>query len=156
MLRQAVAGDVPGIHRVRMSVRENRLVSIVITEEDTRKAIEESGRGWVVEVEGQIVGFAVVNVTNNNIWALFLDPDHERKGYGRQLHDGMLKWSWSQGLTHLWLSTEPGTRAQRFYEQAGWKNVGTTEEGEARFEKRNPAGVTGRDVKPGAACGQSK
>ena len=141
MLRQAVAADVPGMHRVRMSVHENRLVSTVITEEDTRKAIEESGRGWVVEVEGQIVGFAIVNITNSNIWALFLDPAHERKGYGRQLHDKMLEWSWSQGLAHLWLSTEPGTRAQRFYEQAGWRNVGKTEKGEVRFEKLSPNNV---------------
>jgi GNAT superfamily N-acetyltransferase len=142
MLRQAVAADVSGMHRVRMSVRENRLVSTVITEADTRKAIEESGRGWVVEVEGQIVGFAIVNITNSNIWALFMDPAHERRGYGRRLHDEMLEWSWSQGLTHLWLSTEPGTRAQRFYEQAGWRNVGNTEKGEVRFEltsnKRQP------------------
>jgi GNAT superfamily N-acetyltransferase len=138
MLRQAVAADVPGMHRVRMSVRENRLVSTVITEEDTRKAIEESGRGWVVEIDGQIVGFAIVNITNSNIWSLFVDPAYECRGYGRLMHDEMLEWSWSQGLKHLWLSTEPGTRAQRFYEKAGWKNVGPTEKGEVRFEKLSP------------------
>ncbi len=92
----------------------------------------------MVEIDGQIVGFAIVNIRSNNIWALFLDPAHERKGYGRQLHDKMLEWSWSQGITQLWLSTEPGTRAQRFYEKAGWKNVGKTEKGEVRFEKLSP------------------
>lgn len=135
MLRQAVASDIHAIHRVRMSVRENRLVSIVITEEDTRKAIEETGRGWVVEVDGSIVGFAIADVTTGSIWALFVDPEHEKRGYGRQLHDEMLNWLWEQGLERIWLTTEPGTRAERFYETAGWRNVGMTGKGEIRFER---------------------
>lgn len=135
MLRQAVRADVPAIHRVRMSVRENKLVSTVITEADTIHAIEVLGRGWVVEVDGEIVAFAIGNAKTGNIWALFVHPDHEARGYGRQLHDTMIDWLWSQGLRHLWLSTEPGTRAQRFYEKAGWLNRGKTDAGEVRFEK---------------------
>lgn len=135
MLRQALAGDVPAIHRVRMSVRENRLVSTVITEADTRRAIEDTGRGWVVEVGGRVVAFAIGDKTNGNIWALFVDPEHERRGYGRRLHDEMLAWLWRQGLKSLWLTTEPGTRAERFYENAGWTRRGMTEKGEIRFEK---------------------
>ena len=146
MLRQAVAADVPAIHRVRMSVRENRLVSTVITEADTRRAIEELGRGWVVEVDGQVVAFAVGNVTTGNIWALFVDPSHERKGYGRRLHDEMINWLWAQGLKHLWLTTEPGTRAEHFYEAAGWKNVGKTERGEVRFEMLSPNNALDSDA----------
>jgi len=139
MLRQAVAADVPGIHRVRMSVRENRLTSTVITEDDIRRAIEDSGRGWVVEIDGQVVAFAVGNRTNGNIWALFVDPGHERRGYGRKLHDEMVAWLWAQGLTQLWLTTEPGTRAERFYERAGWRRAGVTEMGEAASRERRIA-----------------
>lgn len=50
------------MHRVRLAVRENRLTSR-ITEEDYIPAIEETGRGWVVEVDGGVVGFAVGNYT---------------------------------------------------------------------------------------------
>ena len=121
-----------------MSVRENRLVTTVITEADTREAIEETGRGWVVEAEGQVVAFAVGNRTTGNIWALFVDPDHEGRGHGRRLHDEMLRWLWDQGLDALWLTTEPGTRAERFYERAGWRRCGLTETGEVRFEQRKP------------------
>lgn len=135
VLRQAVAADVPAIHRVRMSVRENRLVSTVITEADTRRAIEESGRGWVIDVAGQVVAFAIGNKATGNIWALFVDPEHERRGYGRILHDEMVGWLRAQGLGQLWLSTEPGTRAERFYEKAGWKRAGMTGTGEVRFER---------------------
>lgn len=138
MLRQAVATDVPAIHRVRMSVRENRLVSTVITEADTRRAIEETGRGWVVVDGGDIVAFAIGNSRNGNIWALFVDPEHERRGYGRQLHNEMIAWLASQGVKDLWLTTEPGTRAERFYQRAGWKRIGVAEKGEIRFERTEP------------------
>jgi GNAT superfamily N-acetyltransferase len=136
LLRQAVAWDIRGIQRVRRSVRENRLVSMVITDEDVRAAIEDSGRGWVVVSDGEIVAFAIGNATNGNIWALFVDPDHERRGYGKRLHDTMLDWLWSRRLDFLWLTTEPGTRAQGFYEAAGWRRVGLTDRGEMRYEMR--------------------
>jgi GNAT superfamily N-acetyltransferase len=139
MLRQAVAADIPGIQRVRGSVRENRLVSTVIADEDVRRAIEDTGRGWVVESQGDVVAFAVGDVTSGNIWALFVHPDHERRGFGRRLHDVMVDWLWSRGLDSLWLTTEPGTRAQTFYEAAGWRLVGPTHRGELRYEMQRGA-----------------
>jgi GNAT superfamily N-acetyltransferase len=135
MLRQAVAADIPGIQRVRHSVRENRLVSTTINDEQVREAIELTGRGWVITSAGDVVAFAVGNATNGNIWALFVHPDHERRGYGRLLHDTMVEWLLSQGLARLWLTTEPNTRAQRFYEAAGWQYIGLTQSGELRYER---------------------
>lgn len=135
VLRQAVRADVPGIQRVRHGVRENRLTSCVITDAEVVEAIELTGRGWVVEVDGQVVGFAVGNARTGNIWALFVDPDHEARGHGRRLHDAMLAWLWSQGLRRLWLSTEPETRAQHFYERAGWIHRGPLPGGEILFEQ---------------------
>ena len=48
------AGDVREIQRVRHSVRENRLTSGVISDEEVVVAIERTGKGWVVELEGQL------------------------------------------------------------------------------------------------------
>ena len=135
MLRQAIAADIPSIQRVRHSVRENRLVSTTIRDDQVRDAIELTGRGWVIESAGEVLAFAVGNATNGNIWALFVHPDHERRGYGRLLHDTMVEWLWSQGLARLWLTTEPNTRAQRFYEAAGWQRIGPTQSGELRYER---------------------
>jgi GNAT superfamily N-acetyltransferase len=137
-MRQARISDVAGIQRVRGAVRENRLVSTVISDDDVRDAIERTGRGWVVEVEGEVIAFAIGNAKTGNVWALFVDPAHERRGHGRRLHDAMVAWLWSQGLERLWLTTEPGTRAQRFYEAAGWDLGGTTDRGELRYERRRP------------------
>jgi GNAT superfamily N-acetyltransferase len=139
LLRQAVATDIADIQRVRRLVRENRLVSTVISDEDVLEAIERTGRGWVVEADGEIVAFAIGNATNGNIWALFVDPDHERRGFGRMLHDTMTEWLRSRGVGRLWLTTEPGTRAQKFYESAGWCFAGVTPQGEHRYERDTAA-----------------
>ena len=125
------------MHRVRVAVRENVLVS-AIAEHDYAAAIQETGRGWVVERNDTIVAFAVGNALTGNIWALFVDPLHEARGHGRTLHDVMVTWLFSHGLERLWLSTDPGTRAQRFYESAGWKFVDALASGEVRYELRSP------------------
>lgn len=122
------------MHRVRMSVQENRLVSIQLTEADYVDAIESRGQGWVIEVDGTIVAFAIGDASNGSIWALFVEPAYEGRGFGRQLHDEMVNWLWGRGHERLWLTTDPGTRAQRFYEAAGWQPVGTSARGEVRLE----------------------
>jgi GNAT superfamily N-acetyltransferase len=122
------------MHRVRMAVRENRLTSTVITEADYIAAIEDHGSGWVVEAHGEVVGFAVGDARDGNIWALFVDPGHEGRGHGRRLHDAMIGWLRSRGLVRLWLTTDANTRAQRFYEAAGWQPAGRTKTGALRLE----------------------
>lgn len=135
------------MHRVRLSVRENRLAS-AITEHEYAIAIEETGRGWVVESDGTIVAFAVGNAVTGNIWALFVDPAHERRGHGRALHDVMVEWLFSRGLARLWLGTEPGTRAQRFYAAAGWRFTGVLPNGEAGYELWGPVDSSLRGAEP--------
>ena len=137
------------MHRVRLAVRENRLTSAAINEAHYVPAIEQWGRGWVIERQGQIVAFAVGNAQNGNVWALFVEPAHERRGYGKRLHEAMVEWLWSQGLSRLWLTTEPGTRAQHFYESAGWHSVGEANCGEVQYELLRPySGLEGRMAPP--------
>lgn len=133
-LRQATRADIPGINDVRYAVRENTAPRGIIPDEAVRSQIEDTGRGWVVDVDGKVVGFAIGNATDGNIWALFVHPDHEGRGYGRELHATMVDWLWSRGLATLWLTTGPGTRAQRFYERSGWRVVGPAPKGEIRLE----------------------
>ena len=120
-------------------MRENRLTSSAIREEHYIPAIEETGRGWVIEFDGTVVAFAVGNVESGNVWALFVHPEHEGRGYGRRLHDVMVAWLFSRGHARLWLSTDPNTRAQRFYETAGWRFQGVLPGGEALYELSNPS-----------------
>lgn len=137
-MRQAHGADATAMHRVRMAVVENRLTSVVLSESDYVAALQKGGRGWVIEVAHEIVGFAVGNSRSGNIWALFVAPAHEGNGYGRRLHDAMVAWLWDQRLSNLWLTTEPDTRAERFYRQSGWRCVGAVTGGELRFELQRP------------------
>src|SRR5262245_2411594 len=119
-LRIATRSDIPGMHHVRLAVRENTLSTPGrITEADYIAALENLGRGWVIESDGVIVAFAI-GYASGSIWALFVHPDHEGRGYGKAPHAAMVDWLWSLGLTRLWLTTDPGTRAERFYFSCGW------------------------------------
>jgi GNAT superfamily N-acetyltransferase len=138
LLRQACVSDLPGIWRVRFAVTENTMAPGVITDEEVIEHLHVLGRGWVMEVDGRIVGFSIGNAQTGNIWALFVDPEHQGRGHGKRLHGEMIRWLWSQGLKELWLTTGPGTRAQRFYEMNGWRFVGI-DSGDARYEMQAPA-----------------
>lgn len=143
--RRAIAADVPALQRVRAAVNENRLTSRRIGDDEVRHAIEVGGRGWVAEAAGDVVGFAIVKTegegdrASGRVWALFVDPAHEGRGHGRRLLETLEGWCWARGLPRLGLSTEPGTRAQRFYLRAGWRETGPAAGGEVAFERVAPA-----------------
>jgi GNAT superfamily N-acetyltransferase len=135
IFRVATKADIKGIFVVRYSVRENRLSEFDLVDENVCESyLTERGKGWVCEIDGEIVGFAIADLKENNIWALFLKPECERQGIGRQLHTVMLDWYFSQTQKTVWLGTNPNTRAELFYRKAGWKEVGTHGEGEVKFE----------------------
>jgi len=134
LLRDATVFDIEAIQRIRQSVHENKLTTTEISTDDVQQAIENTGKGWVIEVNGEIIAFAIGNSYTGNIWALFVDPDHEGQGYGTQLLQAMSNWLWDQGLDKLWLTTETDTRAEKFYTQAGWSKTGRPENGEIKFE----------------------
>jgi GNAT superfamily N-acetyltransferase len=137
-VRVAVKEDVPGMHRVRLGVRENRLLSSAVQEKLYTSEIEHTGRGWVAVENNEVLGFAVGNMFSGNIWALFVDPRHERRGIGRCLQESMILWLFSTGLRRLWLSTDPNTRAQSFYLASGWQFVRILPHGEAMCELHAP------------------
>ena len=122
------------MHRVRLAVRENTLSDPNrITERDYVAALDEVGRTWVIEIDGEVVAFGT-GLRSGSIWALFVHPDHEGRGYGKALHSAVTSWLWSLGHERLWLSTTPGTRAERFYLAQGWRACGTSSNGEMRLE----------------------
>ena len=134
-VRLALISDIEAMHQVRVAVLENRLSNPrAIGPEDYRAMLEERGRGWVYEVDGRIVGFAIADHSRRNIWALFVAPEFEGCGIGRALHDAMVTWLFQRSDEPIWLTTEPRTRAERFYTMAGWRRAGIDPNGEQRFE----------------------
>lgn len=134
-IREAILSDIPQIQIVRNSVKENTLSNPnLVTDKDCEEFLFERGKGWVCEIDNQIVGFSIVDLKENNIWALFLHPDFEKMGIGKKLHDVMLDWYFNQTQNPVWLGTSPNTRAESFYRKAGWKEIGLHGKNEIKFE----------------------
>ena len=135
IFREAIIEDIKQIQIVRNSVTENTLSDpSLVTFEDCVEFITVRGKGWVCEIDHQIVGFAIADLKEKNIWALILDPKFEKKGIGLQLHNIMLDWYFKQTKDTVWLGTAFNTRAEKFYRKAGWNEVGTHGTKEIKFE----------------------
>lgn len=134
-IRVAELKDIPQIQVVRNLVKENRLSDPnLVSDKDVEDYMFRRGKGWVCETDGQIVGFAIADLVDNNIWALFVHPDFEKMGVGKKLHDEMMDWYFDQTDTSAWLGTSPKTRAENFYRKAGWKEIGVHGKDEIKFE----------------------
>lgn len=135
IFREAQVSDIPQIQFVRNAVTENRLSDpSLVPDQDVEEYISNRGRGWVCETGNRIVGFAIADIVANNIWALFIHPDHEARGIGKKLHRMMLDWYFLQTKETVWLGTEPNSRAEKFYRMQGWKEAGVHGKGEIKFE----------------------
>ena len=135
IFREAQLADIPQIQIVRNSVKENTLSDpALVTDKDCENYLVNRGKGWVCEIENRIVGFAIVDLVDLNVWALFIQPGFEGKGIGRKLHDDMIDWYFNQTDSKIWLGTAPDTRAETFYRKAGWKETGKHGKGEIKFE----------------------
>ena len=133
--REAVKDDIPQIQIVRNSVSENQLSHpALVTDADCEEYILVRGKGWVCEVNNMVVGFAIADLQENNIWALFVTPIYAEKGIGKKLHSLMLNWYFEQTQQTVWLGTAPNSRAEIFYTKQGWTKVGMHEDKELKFE----------------------
>ncbi|HLF47241.1 MAG TPA: GNAT family N-acetyltransferase [Chitinophagaceae bacterium] len=135
VFREANPTDITGIQLVRNAVKENVLSDpALVSDQDCFDYLINRGKGWVCEIDDKIVAFAIADLVEENIWALFVHPDYEKKSIGKSLHDMMINWYFDQGKQKVWLSTGPHTRAESFYRKAGWKETGITGKGEIKFE----------------------
>lgn len=134
VFRDATIGDIRQIQTVRNAVKENTLSDPnLVTDGDCEEYLTRRGKGWVCELDQRVIGFAIADLHDHNIWALFVHPDHERKGIGKRLHELMLDWYFSIN-DKVWLGTAPHTRAEAFYRKAGWKPSGMHGTKEVKFE----------------------
>jgi GNAT superfamily N-acetyltransferase len=134
-IRAARAADIPAMHALRRRVSENPLSDPRRITEDSYPPYIAQGGAWVAETQRGLAGFAVLDVRGASVWALFVAPEAEKMGIGRALHARLLEGAAGQGLTRLSLTTAPGTRAERFYTEAGWTRTGKTKDNELSFER---------------------
>ncbi|MFM9986813.1 MAG: GNAT family N-acetyltransferase [Flavobacteriales bacterium] len=133
--REAIVRDIPAIQSIRNSVAENLINDpLLISDERCADFLENKGKGWICEVDGYPVGFAIADLQGKSVWALFVRPEFENRGIGKKLHTLMLNWYFSQSNEHLWLSTEESSRAELFYCLNGWTSVGMPNEQMVEFK----------------------
>ncbi|TBY61826.1 GNAT family N-acetyltransferase [Rhizobium leguminosarum bv. viciae] len=134
MLRKAALTDLMALKAIRASVVENVLADPSrVTDTDYEWFVRNPGVS-VWEEHGDVVGFSAADPRNGNIWALFVVPGFERNGIGSILLAETCAFLKSAGIGRAWLTTDPNTRAEKFYRAAGWEHVGE-KDGELLFER---------------------
>ena len=143
--REITPADVPALFVVRTATRENpysleALHAIGITEESVRAKLASVHRGWLTEVDGRIVGFAMGDSSTDELLVVAVLPEFEGRGLGRGLVERIQDWLWSYGGTELWLVTSPdtATRAFGFYRRLGWRDCGI-KDGQRLMKLARPA-----------------
>jgi GNAT superfamily N-acetyltransferase len=132
MIRPGRVSDLPEITRIRISVRENHLsveqmAELGITHASIAARMAAGDLGcWVAEDNGAPAGFSMADRIGGEVFALFVDPAHEGKGHGRALLQACEDWLLLNGCAEARLNTEPGTRADAFYQRQGWTAAGET------------------------------
>ena len=132
-IRRARPDERERITEIRYAVQENRLDDPTLVTDEDYAWFEEHPGIWVWDEGGQILGFSAGDTRDGTIWALFVDPACERRGIGRALFEAACETLRRAGHRTAMLTTDAGTRAERFYRAAGWKIVGTSTRGELIF-----------------------
>jgi len=131
-IRDATIEDIPAIFDIRVSVRENcatrlQLEQLGINEETVRAAISTEGHGWIAEDSGYAVGFSIADLQEGSVFALYVRPEYEGRGYGEKLLAAAVDWLFGKGFPRVWLAVGADTRAHRFYLKRGWTPTGRIE-----------------------------
>jgi GNAT superfamily N-acetyltransferase len=90
----------------------------------------------VAERAGRLVGFARADERTGEVAYLYVDPDEQGRGTGRQLLAAVLDRLRTAGHHRARLRTEErNTGARRFYASAGWRLTGEVLEREWRGQR---------------------
>lgn len=139
-IRTAVTADVPRIFRIRTSVTENaltmaQLAAVGITGESVAAMIAAAPCAWVALADGNHVGFAMIDIDEATVFAVFVLPGFEGKGIGAKL---LASCETALFRRHqvIGLITSGKSRAAGFYRHLGWGNETDIGLGDIRLEKR--------------------
>jgi len=81
----------------------------------------QAGGAVVAEEEGQIVGYAVLNLDTGELNAAFVEPRHQGRGIALQLLQQLESMARERGLARMFLSAS--LNAVPFYERAGFVSL---------------------------------
>jgi GNAT superfamily N-acetyltransferase len=137
MIRKATPADAPRISEIRFAVRENRPANAAVIAVIAKLVdwLFDNSTIWAWDEDGAVQGFSAADPRDGSICALFVHPFYERRGIGRALLPLACDVLKQSGHATAVLTTEAGTRAERFYRTDGWTEVGRKEDGQIIFQK---------------------
>ena len=128
-IREITEGDIPALFVVRVATHQNQLsreelASLGITEETVKARLRGTFKGWLCNVNSQVVGFAIGDRATGELWVIALLPQYIGQGIGSALLRRVEDWLVANGCARLWLTTDldAGLKAYRFYRQHGWRD----------------------------------
>ena len=131
-IRAMNTDDMDAIFDVRTSVVDNHmseeeLREIGITREGVAEMLEQGElKGWCALSGDEVVGFSLATASTREVNALFVLPDHSKRGLGQALLDIAVFNLRRNAPGTVRLRTDPTMPAYRFYLKRGWKDTGET------------------------------
>lgn len=145
-LRLATQADVDALFAIRLAVTDNaltreQLADLGITPASIAELVAAEACAWVVDVDGEVVGFSLVDLAAGEVFALFVRPDRQGQGFGARLLAAAETALFRQHAL-IWLITDgaPAVRANGFYQAQGWRQVAHLQGTDVRYEKGRNAG----------------
>ena len=141
VIRLATLDDIDALLVIRTSVVQNHLsveqmAELGITPQLLADSMREAPCAWIAEVDGQPVAFAMVDLAEGEVFAMFVLPSHEHLGLGRQLM-AVAEAALFEHHDRLFLTTDgrDEIRANGFYQHLGWSVVERVEGDDVRYQK---------------------
>ncbi len=140
-IREMTVADLPEVFAVRISTEQNAVTmqeledEYDLTPQTLAAAMNSSAKGWVCEVGGRIVGFAMGDRDEGEMTVIAVVSDCEQRGIGKQLIRKVQDWLFESGHEEIWLVTTPNPsfRAYGFYLSLGWTATGVIIDEEEKF-----------------------
>ncbi len=133
-LREIRKEDIHDILRIRVSTRENHfnmehLAEVGVTPQSVAEWLEGPVKGWLCEVSGKPVGFAMADCATAEVIVVACYPEFENQGIGKMLMLKLHDWLWSFEHKEIWLwsNPDPSVRAYGFYRKLGYRPTGDTQ-----------------------------
>ena len=130
-IRELEKSDIDDILDIRVSTIENHfsmedLAEVGVTPKAIAEWLDGTVKGWVCEVSGRPVGFAMADSETAEVLVAACYPEYEKKGIGKKLMHKVHDWLWSFNHEQIWLwsDPDPGIRAYGFYRRLGYQPAG--------------------------------
>ena len=149
--REIEESDMEAIFDVRIATWHNpnghqELTQFGITPASVRERMQTSLKGWLCDDGQKVIGFAMGDQQNGEMWVIAVLQEFENQGIGRELLTRVENWLFSCGWNEIWLTTDPDEdfRAVGFYRRLGWTDW-KLENGDRFMRKRQP-GIGSRSL----------